>query len=408
MCSGKLSSQTTDFLIVGGGIIGLSLAREAKRRYPSSRVIVLEKEKQCGEHASGRNSGVIHAGFYYSSDSLKARFTRDGNRRLTEYCRERGLRINRCGKLVVVKEESELVGLEELLRRGKRNDVELHEVTEKEAKGIEPRVKTYVKALYSPTTSSVDPSEVMASLVKDARHANIEISTDTAYRGFAGGKVITTKGNFSPGYVINAAGLYADKIARHFGFSRDYRILPFKGLYLYSTEPPGALRANIYPVPDLNNPFLGVHYTITVDGKIKIGPTAIPAFWREHYRGIGGFRLDESLEIVARELGMFLRNDFNFRPLALSELQKYSKSRMVAQASRLITDVTVKNYLKWGPPGIRAQLVNIRERKLEMDFRYEGDCRSFHVLNAVSPAFTCAMSFSEFLFDNIEKKMQAA
>lgn len=399
--------KAADFVVIGGGVMGVNLALEAKRRYPRSTVLLIEKERQCGTHASGRNSGVLHAGFYYTADSLKAKFTRDGNRRLTAYCIERGLRINRCGKLVVARNADELVGLDELLRRAQRNGVELHAITESEAKQIEPRVRTFERALYSPTTSSVDPVEVMASLERDARMAGVEILTETEYSGVRRGNVVTSKGELAAGFVINAAGLYADRIANDFGFCRDYRILPFKGLYLYSDEPPGAVRTNIYPVPDLSNPFLGVHYTLTAQGKIKIGPTAIPAFWREHYKGLGRFRFGEAIEVAGRELGMFIRNDFDFRRLALSELQKYLKSRMVDMAGQLLTGVTRKHYRKWGAPGIRAQLVHVRERRLEMDFKYEGDQRSFHVLNAVSPAFTCSMAFAEYLFQNIEQKLAA-
>ncbi len=393
---------TTDFLIIGGGVMGLNLALEAKRRHRSSRVLLIEKEKQCGAHASGRNSGVLHAGFYYTADSLKARFTREGNQRFTRYCEERGLKIKKCGKLVVARDETELVGLDELLRRGRKNNVELHEITEREARRIEPRVKTYQKALWSPTTSSVDAAEVMASLVGDARAAGVEILTDTAFVAVERDGVVTNRGRISAGGVINAAGLYADKIARAFGFSRDYRILPFKGLYLYSPEPGGALRTNIYPVPDLDNPFLGVHYTLTVGGKIKIGPTAVPAFWREHYNGWENFRFTEFAEVVGRELAMFVRNDIDFRGLAFRELKKYFKSNMVRLAKDLLEGVPPSDRWSWGKPGIRAQLVNIRARRLEMDFRYEGDQKSFHVLNAVSPAFTCAMPFAEFLFEQLE------
>lgn len=403
-----MPAQTTDFLIIGGGIIGLNLALQAKHRFPSSSVLLIEKERDPGAHASGRNSGVLHAGFYYSADSLKARFTRDGNLRLTEYCKERGLRINRCGKLVVAKDATELAGLEELFRRAKRNDVEVHEITATEAREIEPRVKTHEKALWSPTTSSVDPRAVVASLVADTQQAGIAIQTETAFLGTRNGDVITSKGRVAAGYVINAAGLYADKIAQAFGFSRDYRILPFKGLYLYSNNPPGAIRTNIYPVPNLNNPFLGVHYTIAVDGKIKIGPTAIPAFWRENYQGFGNFRIDEFADVVKREFGLLWRNDFGFRALAVEELRKHSRSRMAELAGALVTGVRAGDFNKWGPPGIRAQLFNTRERKLEMDFRYEGDHRSFHVLNAVSPAFTCSMPFAEFLFERIEQEKLAA
>lgn len=398
-----MAANTCDFLVIGGGVIGLCLALEASRRYPTSRVTIIEKEAMCGWHASGRNSGVLHAGFYYTADSLKARFTRDGNRALTTYCEERGLRINKCGKLVIARHADDLPGLDELLRRGRANGVELHAISRNEAEEIEPRVKTHERALFSPTTSSVDPREVMASLVRDAQAASIEILAGTRYLGQGQNGVMTSKGGIATGYVINAAGLYADRIARDFGFARDYRILPFKGLYLYANEGANAVRTNIYPVPDLANPFLGVHYTVTADHKVKIGPTAAPAFWREHYTGIANINLVELGEIVAREAGLFLRNDFGFRHLALSELRKYSKKRMVSMAACLATSVNPRNYTDWGRPGVRAQLLNIRERRLEMDFRFEGDDRSFHVLNAVSPAFTCSLPFSHYLFDHIER-----
>ena len=243
----------------------------------------------------------------------------------------------------------------------------------------------------------------MASLINDAVAAKVTVRTGTRYLDRQPGGIRTSQGDIAPGYVINAAGLYADRIAMDFGFSRDYRILPFKGLYLYAQEDARPVRTNIYPVPDLANPFLGVHYTITADNKVKIGPTAVPAFWREHYRGFANFNLAELMEIVGREMGLFLRNDFGFRRLALTELQKYSKAKMVSLASRLVSDVDARNYTQWGEPGVRAQLFNIRERRLEMDFRFEGDGGSFHVLNAVSPAFTCAMPFSRYLFDQIDR-----
>ena len=398
-------ASTTDFLIIGGGVIGLTLSIRLKKKYPGSRVVLIEKEKSCGMHASGRNSGVLHAGFYYTTDSLKAKFTRDGNRMLTEYCLERNIRINKCGKLVVAKDASELKGLDELLERARKNGVELQQVTEKEAKEIEPRVKTFERALFSPTTSVVDPSEIMTSLATDAKNSGVDIQTDTRYLKQEPGGIVTNHGPVSAGYVINAAGLYADKIALDFGFSKNYRILPFKGIYLYAKENSEPLRTNIYPVPDLKNPFLGVHYTLTVDGRVKIGPTAIPAFWREHYHGFLNFSFSELREIVMREFFLFIRNDFGFRDLAFEEIQKYYKPKLIKLASAMVSGVEKSNYTHWGASGIRAQLINIKERKLEMDFRYEGDNRSFHVLNAVSPAFTCAMPFADHLVSETEKLM---
>jgi L-2-hydroxyglutarate oxidase len=392
----------SDFLVIGGGVIGMRLALEAKRRYPRSAVTLIEKERQIGLHASGRNSGVLHAGFYYSADSLKARFTRDGNLAISRYCDERGLRINRCGKLVVARNEREIEGLRELFDRGQRNGVEIHEITEREAREIEPRVKTCRKALFSPSTSSVDPTEIMAALLQDALDAGVRVETNTAYRRREEFGVATNRGDFSADYVINAAGLYADRVARDFGFSEGYRILPFKGLYLYSDEPAGSMRTNIYPVPDLENPFLGVHFTVTVDGRAKIGPTAIPAFWRENYRGLSNFSAQEMLEITGLELGLLWRNEWGFRRLAFTELSKQFRSKMVELARELATEVTESSYSTWGKPGIRAQLYDVAKHRLEMDFRFEGDGHSFHVLNAVSPAFTCAFPFASYLFDEIE------
>jgi L-2-hydroxyglutarate oxidase LhgO len=392
---------TSDFLVIGGGVMGVNLALQAKRHYPDSSVTLIEKEPDCGLHASGRNSGVLHAGFYYTADSMKARLTKEGNRRLTEYCTERGLGINRCGKLVVAKNASELPVLDELLKRAEHNGVTLQDISEQDAKEIEPRVRTHERALFSPSTASVDPREVMREFVSDATRAGIRIMNSTGYLGRKNGVVRTTGGDISAGYVINTAGLYADKIARDFGFADHYRILPFKGLYLYANEAVQPLRTNIYPVPDLRNPFLGVHHTVTIDGKSKIGPTAIPCFWREHYKGLGNFRLGEFVEVVAREAELFIRNDFDFRQLAREEMQKIYRPQLVKLASELLDGLRTEYYTKWGKPGIRAQLLDTRTRRLEMDFKMEGDERSFHLLNAVSPAFTCAMSFSEYAFNEV-------
>lgn len=400
-----MGSATTDFLIVGGGVIGVNLALQAKKRYPDAVVTLIEKEADCGEHASGRNSGVLHAGFYYTADSLKARLTRDGNRQLTEYCAERGLGINRCGKLVVAKNADELPVLDELLARARQNGVELQDLTVAEAIEIEPRVRTCQRALFSPTTASVDPREVMREFVADARRSGIRILNGTRYLGIGNGGVSTTQGDIATGYVINAAGLYADRVATDFGFAEHYRILPFKGLYLYANNTAPPLKTNVYPVPDLRNPFLGVHHTVTLDGQTKIGPTAIPCFWREHYRGFQNFRFGEFVEVIRREAGLFLRNDFGFRKLAWEEMQKIYRPRLVALSAELVSGIQLGHYTRWGRPGIRAQLLDTRTQKLEMDFKMEGDNRSFHILNAVSPAFTCAMSFSEYVFQKIDKRI---
>jgi len=394
---------TCDILIIGGGIIGITVALELKRRRPNDRIVLIDKEPAVGAHASGRNSGVLHAGFYYSADSLKARFCREGNRDLRAYIKGKGLPIRECGKLVVAQDESQLSGLEELARRGERNGVPVELLTLEQARQIEPRVLTVGRALWSPSTASADPQTVIDAMVIDARAAGIEVRLGVAYTKKIDGMVETSEGQLSAGYILNCAGLYADRIARDFGFSQGHVILPFKGLYLYSSEPVGGLRTNIYPVPDLKFPFLGVHYTVTVDGHVKIGPTALPAFWREHYQGLGNFSFAEMWDVCTRELGLFMWAGFDFRGLALQEMRKISRGYLVKQAAKLITEVQVGDYREWGRPGIRAQLLDTRKRTLVMDFMLEGDSRSFHVLNAVSPAWTCSLPFARHVCNEMAK-----
>jgi (S)-2-hydroxyglutarate dehydrogenase len=394
-----------DFLIIGAGIVGLTIALEIKKQFPDATISILEKENQPGMHSSGRNSGVLHAGFYYTADSLKARLCRDGNFAWRQYCEENNLTVNQCGKLVVARNAEELNGLDELARRAEVNNVELKMISATESAEIEPQAYTYERALWSPTTATVNPKEVVESIQNKIKTKGISILNDTAYLKRSAGKVITSNGSFAPGYLINAAGLYADKIALDYGFSQNYKILPFKGLYLYAKDDGLKLKTNVYPVPDLRNPFLGVHFTVTAENKTKIGPTAIPAFWRENYTGWDKFNLEELVDIVGIDASLFLANNFGFRKLAFKEMQKYSKKKLVQLAGTLLNSINQNDFKKWGEPGIRAQLINVKTKELEMDFKFEGDDKSFHVLNAVSPAFTCALPFSELLVSEIKEKL---
>ncbi len=391
-----------DFLIVGAGVVGLNVAIEVKKRFPAKTVGVIEKEDAVGFHSSGRNSGVIHAGFYYPADSLKARFTAEGNNFFRDYCSQKKIRINNCGKLVVAKNQSDLAQFSVLLERAKLNNVQLEELSLTEAQRLEPRVLSFERALWSPNTSVVDPKEVMQQFFKDAIELGIDvIFSCSLIEKLEEYKIQTTQGVFEFGYLINASGLYADKIAKIFGFSKKYRILPFKGLYLYSDPSGPKLTRHIYPVPNLKNPFLGVHHTVTVDGRSKIGPTAIPAFWREQYQGFSRFNASEFLQILGDEADLFVNAKFGFRKLAFEEMRKYFKGNLVNEAKALATEVHLADYKSWGKPGIRAQLFDVKEKTLVMDFCFEGDARSFHILNAISPAFTCGRPFAEFLLNKI-------
>lgn len=395
--------KTADFLVVGGGVVGVTAALEIKRRQPGARVVLVEKESSCGQHASSRNSGVLHAGFYYAADSLKARFTVEGNRRMTAYCEEKGLPINRCGKLVVARSPDELPVLEELARRGTTNGCRVELISECDVHALDSRVRTCGQALFSPTTSSVDPKGIMASLTKEADVAGIQIRTGIAYRGACGNRVTVGQEQLEVGHLINAAGLHADRVARDFGFGESFAIVPFKGLYLTAEQGTEPLKCHVYPVPDLANQFhLGLHFTVTVHGGTKIGPTAIPAVWREQYSGFENFRFGDAVDVFRQQAALWWRNDFGFRRLALQEVQKYSRRRVVKLVSSLVPDVNERNYRKWGVPGIRAQLFDVRKQTLVLDFKVEGDDRSTHVLNAVSPAFTCCFPFASYLIDRVE------
>ena len=397
--------EKSDFLIIGAGIIGLTLARELKNRYPDTRIVIIEKENDVACHSSGRNSGVLHAGFYYNTDSLKARFTRDGNRAWQAYCEEYKLGINKCKKVVVAKNESELVSLFELEKRGKANGVDVSVIDEKQLAEIEPNASTHRYALYSPTTATVDPVEINMALKKQLKSLGVRFYFHEAYHSKLENNTIRTqKGNrYQAGMIVNTAGLYADTIARDFGFSDHYTIIPFKGVYLKYIGTDRPVHTNIYPVPNLKNPFLGVHFTVTVDGTVKIGPTSIPAFWRENYQGFQAFKAGEFAQILSWETRLFINNAFGFRKLALEEIKKYNRWHFVNMATKLVKSIHKKGFKEWTRPGIRAQLLNTRTHELVQDFVVEGDKQSVHVLNAVSPAFTSSFPFSGWIVDQYIK-----
>lgn len=389
----------SDYLIIGGGVMGLAVATAIRAKYRGASITLIEKENEVAQHASGRNSGVLHAGFYYGADSLKAKFCRDGNKKLRDYVAKHNLRMNDCGKVVVAKNERELEGLHELYRRGQVNGVELKLIDEKELNDLEPNAKTHQQAIWSPTTAIVDSNEVCRTLRKELENAGAKVLMNTPYEKRLSSNAIQAGGQvFEAGCIINCAGLYADRIARDFGFCQKYAIIPFKGLYLKYMGEDKPVKACIYPVPDLHNPFLGVHYSVTVEGTVKIGPTAIPAFWRENYRGLSGFNPIDMVEIVAREAAMFFVNR-DFRNHALREGQKYIPSRMAAMAATMVKRLDTSKFTGWSRPGIRAQLVDKRSLKLLHDFVVEGDKHSVHVLNAVSPAFTSSLAFGEWIVE---------
>ncbi|HHO52877.1 MAG TPA: FAD-dependent oxidoreductase [Deltaproteobacteria bacterium] len=393
--------ETTDLLVIGGGVVGLTAALAFRRRHRGQRVVVLEKEPRVGLHASGRSSGVLHAGFYYSADSLKARYSVAGCRAWKDFCGAHGVAIQRCGKLVVARSPRDHAGLDELQRRAERNGVRIERVSGAEVQQIEPRARTVERALFSPDTATVDPRAVMAKLAEVCVQEGIVLRTGAPYLGRAGRAVIVPSGSIEAGVVLNAAGLYADRVAAGWGCGARWRLVPFRGTYVVGRAGAPSLSCCVYPVPDLEMPFLGIHLTPTPSGGIKIGPTAVPGRWRQDYGGLGGLRLGELAEQLRVQAGLWTRNA-GVRRLAMTAAPKLSRRWLVRAASRLVSGLRASDFRAWGRPGVRAQLVEAGTGRLVQDFVVEVGPGSLHVLNAVSPAFTCALPFAESLVDRVE------
>jgi len=390
-----------DVAVIGGGIVGLALADAWLARHPGSSVLVCDKEERLAEHASGRNSGVLHAGFYYAPDSLKAQLTRRGNQLLKAFCAEHGVPVRETGKVVVTTRAEQVASLDSLYERGRANRVPLEMVDEVGLREIEPLARTHERALWSPSTAVADPVAVVEALAARVRQRGGEVRLGTPVVEAGPGWMRTPYQRIEVGHIINAAGLYADRVAHWFGVGEDYAMLPFKGLYWYSNWPPGRLQRHVYPVPDSRNPFLGVHLTVTVSGRTKVGPTAIPSLWREDYAGLRGIKPSEFAGI-ARLYPRFLRSPHHDVPgLVRSEVPKYSRRYLVSQASALVPSVQAKDFRERGRVGVRAQLLHVPTGKLEMDFVVEPGERSTHVLNAVSPAWTSSLAMAEWIVERI-------
>jgi L-2-hydroxyglutarate oxidase LhgO len=389
-----MAANNFDFGVIGAGIVGLAMANRLRELHPSASIAVFDKETSVGKHASGRNSGVLHAGFYYSPDSLKAALTRDGNKLLRDFCSEAGVRVKETGKVVVAQNPSEVAALQELHRRGDANGVATELVSADQLAELEPLAKTSELALWSPNTAVANPLEVTKALANKVLCEGSVLKLGHKVLRVSQNRIITNFGNFSIGHIVNCAGLYADKVAKPFGYCDDYVMLPFKGLYWYGNWEPGRLQRHVYPVPDPRNPFLGVHLTVTIDGRAKIGPTAIPIFSRESYSGIGGLSVKEILNIVGIYPKFLSSKHHDVFGLIKSELPKYLQRHLITQAKALVPSVDPKDFKERGEPGIRAQLLDVKNKKLEMDFVVRGDETSTHLLNAVSPAWTSALAMA--------------
>lgn len=385
-----------EIVICGAGIIGLTIARELVKSGVKD-ILIFDKEPQLGAHASGRNSGVLHAGIYYDPGTLKAKMCLEGNLRMQAYCEEHDLPLFKSGKVIVTRNEAELATLDELQRRATANGGTVEMIDEKQLSEIEPNARTVERALHSPLTSVVDPKAILKQLKEELEASGkVRFLFSTRFTGAGRTVVKTNRGTLGFNLFINASGAYSDKVAHSFGVGKNYRLLPFKGIYRVMKKPAAdSLRGSIYPVPNIKNPFLGVHFTRSVHGDVYVGPTAIPALGRENYGILKGIDL-EFPAILLRDLEMLIENE-KFRGVAMEEPRKYLFNFFFRDAEKLVKHLAPNDLAPSSKAGIRPQLVDIENFEMVMDFVVEKKGNTVHILNSISPAFTSAMYFAELV-----------
>jgi L-2-hydroxyglutarate oxidase LhgO len=393
-------------VVIGGGIVGLAVALEITRRFPRLRLLLLEKEDRVARHQSGHNSGVIHSGVYYKPGSLKARLCVAGAAEMVAFCREHGVPYKVCGKVIVATHQGEFPRLEELYRRGGTNGLTgLRLIGPEELREIEPHALG-LRALYVPTTGVTDYAAVCKKYVEliSAHGGNILTSTAVTdiKRRPDGILVETARGVFSTTSLINCAGLFSDHISRMAEDDPEIMIVPFRGEY-YDLVPERAalVRALIYPVPDPRFPFLGVHFTRRITGKVDAGPNAVFAFEREGYR-----RTNVSLHDLAWSLtfpGFWRMAAKHWRIGCAEYYRSMSKSAFVRALQRLLPEVCEEDLVP-GDSGVRAQAV-ARDGSLVDDFKIVPSARMLHVLNVPSPAATASLMIARTVVDTASKTL---
>lgn len=395
--------------VVGGGLVGLATARELLRRRPGSTVRVLEKDVAVARHQSSHNSGVLHAGLYYRPGSAKALLAVRGIRAMTAYCESKGVRFERCGKLVAAAADAEVPRLRTLLDRGTANGLaNLRWLTAAEAREIEPEVQC-VAAIHVPEEGIVDYPAVAGSLAADVTAAGGEVRTGArlsgARREEKGWRLETSDGDFATDLVVNCAGLQADRVASLLGMPRAVRIVPFRGDYF--TLAPGReklVRNLLYPVPDPAFPFLGVHFTRMIGGGVECGPSAVLSFKREGYGRADFSPRDAADALLYPGLWRFI---WRHSRMVAHEFASAASSALFTRALQRLVPAIQQEDLRPGISGVRAMAMSADGRLVE-DFLFQEGPAAVHVLSAPSPGATACLAIAEQIADRAESVAGAA
>jgi L-2-hydroxyglutarate oxidase LhgO len=390
--------ERCDVAIIGGGILGLATARALRERAPRARLLILEKEDRPATHQTGHNSGVIHSGIYYKPGSFKARLCVEGARLMNQFCAEHGIKVDQCGKVIVATTPEELPRLATLFERGTANGVPgLRQIEPSQVRELEPHAVA-LRAIHSPSTAIVDFKEVAAALHSDLTAVGVTVETSAPVQAITrtgdGLELATPRMVVRARRLVNCAGLYSDVVARLAGAAPEVQIIPFRGEYYFlRPERRHLVRGLIYPVPDPEFPFLGVHFTRTVHGDVEAGPNAVLAFAREGYR-FGRLHPGELAGTLTFP-GFWIMARRYWRTGAYEMYRSLSKAAFVRALQKLVPDLRPED-IQRGGAGVRAQAVT-REGALVDDFRIVETPGAVHVLNAPSPAATASLAIGRHI-----------
>lgn len=388
---------TPNIIVIGAGVVGLSIGSSFLKSRPESNVVIIEKETSLGCHASGRNSGVIHSGFYYAPDSLRARFCREGHEALTELIKRNDLSLVKTGKIVVTQNPEQIQSLTELYKRGIENGVRVELIDSSEISKFEPLAVTSQAFLWSPNTSIASPSEVIHAMAREFRALGGKINFGQQVEFIEGKSLRISGATVFADLIINCAGTQALRIAQSTGVGMGFAQLPFKGLYKYTEAHSLPLKTLVYPLPDPNFPFLGIHFTLTVDGKVKIGPSAMPVIGSEQYTFHDAFSFSDFKQTAASIKSLLIHNFKQSLDLGKREFPNLRTSNMLMESKKLVpASANVKNWKQYRS-GIRAQLVNLSSGTLIQDFQVEKVASCIHVLNSISPGWTTSIPFGKWI-----------